>query len=124
MKPDGSKTPIDLYAVVQERLARLTFITGLQLKEISDPTLSALGEGTSESYSQGVRLNDSVGIFLDHWGWMKPHSRYSLAVFERVGGQWQKVRSRIEGPDGGVDEALSIAIRTLAEHALRAARSA
>ena len=119
-----AKTPIDLYSVIQKRLERVAFVTGLQLKEVSERTLSPIGEGTSESYSQGVSLNGLVGIFLDHWGWMKPHSRYSIAVFERIGGEWQKVRSRIEGPDGGVDEAISIAIRTLAEHALRAPRSA
>jgi hypothetical protein len=109
------KEPIDLKAVVQARLDGLTFLAPLRLEDVSDRACSNLGEGTSASYSQGVRLNESVGIFLNWWGWARPHKRYSFAVFEQVDRRWSLVASRIED----IDEALVSAIRALAEHALR-----
>ena len=112
------KEPIDLLAAVNARLDSIAFFLLLRVKEVSGRTCSALGEGTSADYSQGVRLDESVGIFLDWWGWMSPHKRYSFAVFERVGQRWSQVASRIED----IDEALALAIRTLAEHALRSTR--
>jgi hypothetical protein len=114
-----SKEPIDLRATVQARLDRIIFITLLQLKDVSTSACSALGEGTSADYSQGIRLNESVGIFLNYWGWARPHKRYSFAVFEQLDRRWSQVASRIED----IDEAITYAIRTLVEHALRSAKA-
>ena len=111
------KEPIDLHAAVHARLGRIAFLRPLQLTDVSDRACSALGEGTSADYTQGVRLNESVGIFLNWWGWMSPHKRYSFAVFERAGKRWSQVVSRLEGLEG-LDEAIAIAIRTMTEHAL------
>jgi hypothetical protein len=109
------KEPIDLRAALETQLDRLTFLKPLRLKDVSDRTCASIGEGTSADYSQGVSLNESVGIFLDWWGWMSPHKRYSFAVFERADRRWQQVQSRIED----INVAVAIAIHTLAEHALR-----
>ena len=103
---------IDLYAVVQARLAQLTFVKPLRLKEVSKKTCAALDEGTSSDFTQGVRLNESVAIFLDHWG-MKP-DQYSYAVFEKAAGCWQLVHGRIED----INVAVACAIHTLAEQTL------
>ena len=113
-----AKEPIDLRATVQARLDQIAFLGPLRLEDVPRRTCSALDEGTSADYSQGVHLNGSVAIFLNWWGWARPHKRYSFAVFEQVGGRWSQVASRIED----IDEALALAIRTLAEHALRSTR--
>jgi len=110
-----AKQPIDLYATVQASFERLTFTKPLRLKDISRRTCSAVDEGTSADYSQGVSVNESVAIFLDWWGWARPHKRYSFAVFERGNGrQWSRVQSRIER----IEDAVVRAIQTLAEHEL------
>jgi hypothetical protein len=108
-----AKEPIDLRASVQERLDQLTFMQPLRLNDVSQRACAALDEGTSSDFTQGVQLNETVAIFLDHWG-MKPH-QYSFAVFEKTGGSWQHVCSRIEQ----INEAVASAIHTLAERALR-----
>lgn len=115
-----AKEPIDLCDTVQARVDSIAFFMLLRLKDIPRRACSALGEGTRASYSQGVRLNESVGIFRDWWGWMSPHKRYSFAVFEQTGRRWCQVRSRIED----IDEAIAIAIRTLAEQVLLSTKAA
>jgi hypothetical protein len=112
------KAPIDLAAVVQERLRQLAFLAPIRLDDIPEDECFALGEGTSANYTRGVRLNGSVAIFLNHWGSWKPHNRFSFAVFEQVDGAWSLVRSRMDDLEG-LDEAIPTAIRTLTEHALR-----
>lgn len=113
------KTPIDLYAVIQELLDQLTFVKTPRLKEVSRRQCDGISEGTSASYTQGVSLNDTVGIFLNHWGWARPHNRYSFAVFEKIDRRWSQVQSRIEE----IKDVIPIAIRTLAAHALFGSRA-
>ena len=113
-----AKTPIDLHAVVQMRLDQLTFVKPLRLKDVSRKACDALDEGTSASFTQGVRLNNSVAIFLDWWGWGMSN-RYSFAVFEQANGAWHQVRSRIER----IDDAVVFAIHALTEQVLRASRA-
>lgn len=108
-----SKAPIDLRAVVQTRLDQLTFVKPLRLKGVPRKECGALTEGTSSDFTQGVRLNESVAIFLDWWGYGMSN-RYSFAVFEQGDGDWQQVQSRIED----INEAVAIAIHTLAAQAL------
>lgn len=102
-----SKAPIDLRMVVQTRLDQL--MKPLRLKNVSKSTCAALHEGTSSDFTQGVQLNESVGIFLDWWGWGMSN-RYSFAVFERAERRWQPVRSRIKN----IHEAIACALHTLA----------
>ena len=109
-----AKEPIDLRDAVTARLKQLTFMKPIRLKDISQSACGVLTEGTSSDFTQGVRLNGSVAIFLDWWGWGMSN-RYSFAVFEQADRSWSQVASRIEG----IDDAVAIAIRTLAEHALR-----
>ena len=113
------REPLDLCATLRARLGRVTFLKPLRLTILSDAECSALDEGTSSSFSQGVRLADAVAIFLDWWGWGRPHNRYSFAVFEQTPEGWQHVCSRIES----LDVALATALHTLAERALAAAGS-
>ena len=108
-----SKSPLDLHATVQARLDQLTFVKPLRLKDIARKTCGALSEGTSSDFTQGVRLNESVAIFLDWWGYGMSN-RYSFAVFEQAHGDWRQVRSRIED----INAAVASAIHTLAEQAL------
>ena len=108
-----AKQPIDLRATVQARLEQLTFVKPLRLKDVPQKQCAALDEGTSSDFTQGVRLNESVAIFLDWWGWGMSN-RYSFAVFEKANGDWQQVQSRIED----INDAVAIAIHTLAEQAL------
>ncbi|HSX22399.1 MAG TPA: hypothetical protein VLE97_06440 [Gaiellaceae bacterium] len=112
------KAPIDLAAEVQARLGKLAFLAPVRVEDISEDECVALGEGTSANYTRGVKLNGSVGIFLNHWGSWKPHNRFSFAVFEQVEGSWSLVCSRLDDIEG-LDEAIPTAVRTLAEHALR-----
>ena len=115
------KTPIDLRAAVRGRLAQVMFLMPLRLHDFSKDECIELGEGTSASFTQGVRLNGAVAIFLNHWGWARPHNRYSFAVFDQaIDGRWEQVRSRIDY----IDEAVALAIHVLAEHALIAAGAA
>ena len=107
------KQPIDLRATVQARLDQLTFVKALRLSDVPDDERSALHEGTSSDFTQGVCLNDAVAIFLDWWGWGMSN-RYSFAVFKQVDGDWEHVESRI----GDVNEAIATAIQALTEHAL------
>lgn len=115
-----AKQPIDLCAAVKARVDTIAFFLLLRLKDIPNRACSTLGGGTSESYSQGVRLNESVGIFLDWWGSMSPHKHYSFAVFEQKGRRWSKVHSHLED----LDEAIAIAIHALAEQALLSTKAA
>ena len=115
----AAKEPIDLLATVQARLDSIDFFTLFRVSAISRRTCSALDEGTSADYTQGVRLNESVGVFLDFWGSHSPHKRYSFAVFEQVGRRWSLVASRIED----IDDALATAIHALAEHSLRSTKT-
>ncbi len=108
------KTPIDLHATVKLRLDQITFIKALRLRDIPEAECSALDEGTSASFTQGVQLDATVAIFLDHWGWGRPHNRYSFAVFTQVDDRWHQVRARIEC----IDEALACAIHALTEQSL------
>lgn len=114
MNTPPEKTPIDLRAAVQERLDQVTFLKTLRLKDISRRQCDALCEGTSADFTQGVSLNETVGIFLNHWGWARSHNRYSFAVFEKIGRSWQQVQSCIEQ----IQDVIPIAICTLAEHAM------
>ena len=109
-----SKTPIDLHAVVQTRLDQLAFVKPLLLKDVPKKACGALTEGTSSDFTQGVRLNDSVAIFLDWWGYGMSN-RYSFAVFEKAAEGWQLVHGRIED----INVAVACAIHTLAEQPLR-----
>jgi hypothetical protein len=110
--------PIDLRATVQARLDQLPFVTGLRMVDISASACSALDEGTSASFTQGVQLNDNVAILLNHWGWARSHNRYSFTVFDRmVGGRWEQAQARIDH----IDDAIALAIQLLAAHALIAA---
>jgi hypothetical protein len=111
-KGPATKDPIDLHAAVQERLDRIMFVKPLRLQDVSRETCDALCEGTSSDFTHGVRLNESVVVVLDHWGFA-PH-QYSFAVFEKIDRRWQQVRSRIED----IDAAVASAIHTLAEQAL------
>lgn len=112
----GPKDPIDLHAAVQRVLGRLSFVAGIQLTDVSTRVCNSLGEGTSADYSQGVCIGPTVGIFLDYWGWMRPHKRYSMAVFEKLHREaWQHVCSRIES----VEEVVAQAVSTLAQHSLK-----
>lgn len=110
----ASKEPIDLRAVVQDRLRHLPFVKRLRLRIMPDDECSALDEGTSSDFTQGIRLNDSVAICLDWWGAWKPHKRYSFTVFGQTNGDWQSLGSRIER----IDDAIVVAIQALAEQAL------
>jgi hypothetical protein len=116
------KPPFDLRAVVQARVGQIAFLAPLRLEDIPEEECDELSEGTSANYTLGVRMNESVAIFLNHWGSWKPHNRFSFAVFEQVDGRWSLVSSRMDDMEG-LDEALPIALRTLAEHALRKAHA-
>lgn len=109
-----AKQPLDLRAVVQTRLSQLPFVKLLRLKDVPRKECGALTEGTSSDFTQGVRLNESVTIFLDWWGYGMSN-RYSFAVFEQGNGNWQQIQSRIED----INVAVACAIHALAEHALR-----
>lgn len=115
------KEPIDLCAVVQARLDQLPFLKPLSVEDVPPRQCPLVYEDNGDEddedagrYSQGARLNEAVGIFLDWWGWGRPHSRYSFTVFEKTNGRWCRIQGRIED----LDEALATAIHTLAEHAL------
>jgi hypothetical protein len=116
-----SKEPIDLRAVVQERLDQLTFLKPLSVKVIPHNRCPLVYEGAEGRFSQGARLNESVAIFLDWWGWGRHHGRYSFTVFEKGEGGWQLgwqlVQSRIED----INVAVAIAIHTLVARALPSA---
>jgi hypothetical protein len=113
------RPPIDLHAAVEKQLARLSFLGGSKgadaLEDISDEECVELCEGTSADFTQGVRMHGKAAIFLNHWGWGRPHNRYSFSVFERSVEGWQEVGGRIDA----IEEAIALLIRTLAEHDLR-----
>jgi hypothetical protein len=93
-------SPLNLRAAVQVCLDRLTFIKPLHLKNFP----------ADSNFTQCVRVNDSVVLFLDDWG----GRHYSFAVFEHADGRWLPVRLRI----ASVDEAVAVAIQTLTKQAL------
>lgn len=105
--------PINLREAVQRRLVQLTFVMPLRLEDFTEEACDAIceSEERGNSYTQGVSLNGDVAILLDHWGWARPHDRYSFAVFERNNGTWERVRSRIEG----INDAVTLAITTMME---------
>jgi hypothetical protein len=107
---------MDLHANVEMRLLQLSWVTSLRVNDLSEDECNELDEGTSSSFSQGVSINDGVAIFLDWWGWGRPHGRYSFAVFEKNDGQWQQVQARIEN----LGVAVACAIHALAEQTLLA----
>lgn len=109
-----SKQPLDLHAVVQAQLKQISFVKPLRLEDVAEDECSALDEGTSSSFSQGLRLNGTVAIFLDWWGWGRPHNRYSFTVFERINGRWLQNCARIED----IAFAVACAIHALAAQAL------
>lgn len=113
-----TKQPIDLNAVVRVRLGQIPFVTRLRLTNIPRKTCDALDEDTSSNYTQGVRLNGAVAIFLDWWGWGMS-GRYSFAVFEKSADGWQTVHGRIED----INVAVACAIQELAKQTLLSSRS-
>jgi hypothetical protein len=111
-----SKRTPNLRNLIQRRLSKLTLLTPLRLSDITDDECAArmCAEGTCADFIEGVRLNETVDIFLDAWGFPGPDPRrYTFTVFERTKKRWCLVHGHIEE----INEAVAVAVHTLVEQA-------
>lgn len=97
-----SKRTPNLHNLIQRRLSKLTLLTPLRLTDLTDDEcetrMRAEGaEGTCADFIEGIRLNETVDIFLDAWGFPGPDPRrYTFIVFARPQKRWCLVQGHIE----------------------------